>query len=64
MAHKFLGIGGELFDHVHGLELVFSLLVSGSIVATAYDLDRLFRVELDSVIFLDVVDILPISDRA
>lgn len=47
-----------MLDHVHWLELVLALFDPGGIVSSAYGRHTLLLVKLDSVVFLDVIDIL------
>jgi hypothetical protein len=50
-----------LLDHVHGLELILALLESSGVVSPTNSRNSLLLVEFDSVVLLDIVDILDVS---
>jgi hypothetical protein len=58
---QLLGVARELLDHIHWLELMLALLDPSRVVSPTYSRDSLLLVELDSVVLLDIVDILDVS---
>jgi len=61
IAYQQFGVRRHLLDHVHGLELLLALSVSGRVITTTNFGDSLRLVKFDGVVLLDVIDILIIS---